>query len=52
LADASSRIEAWREDDNEVRPHSSLGDTPPSVFAVQIQGVAPALCSEDREEEH
>jgi len=25
---------------------------PPSEFAAQIQGVAPALCSQDREEEH
>ena len=26
-------IEAWRVDYNEVRPHSSLGDLPPSVFS-------------------
>ena len=33
LAEARRCIEAWRVDYNEVRPHSSLGDLPPSVFA-------------------
>ena len=33
LIDARSKIEAWREDYNEVRPHSSLGDVPPAEFA-------------------
>lgn len=35
LVDARSKIEAWREDYNEVRPHSSLGDVPPAEFARQ-----------------
>jgi putative transposase len=35
LIDARSKIEAWREDYNEVRPHSSLGDVPPAEFAHQ-----------------
>jgi putative transposase len=35
LIDARSKIEAWREDYNEVRPHSSLGDVPPAEFARQ-----------------
>ena len=52
LDDARKALQAWRWDYNEVRPHSSLGDMPPSAFAAQIQGVAPALCSQDREEEH
>jgi len=33
LEDAKGRIEAWRVDYNEVRPHSSLGDLPPAVFS-------------------
>jgi putative transposase len=33
LAEARETIEAWRQDYNEVRPHSSLGYQPPSVFA-------------------
>jgi len=47
LDDARKALQAWRWDYNEVRPHSSLGDMPPSAFAAQIQGVAPALCSQD-----
>lgn len=33
MNDARERIENWRRDYNEVRPHSSLGYQPPSVFA-------------------
>ncbi|MFQ5527953.1 MAG: transposase, partial [Thermoanaerobaculia bacterium] len=33
LEDARHRIEDWRLDYNHVRPHSSLGDVPPSEFA-------------------
>ena len=33
LEDARQRIEDWRLDYNHVRPHSSLGDLAPSVFA-------------------
>ncbi len=47
LDDARKALQDWRRDYNEVRPHSSLGDMPPSAFAAQIQGVAPALCSQD-----
>ena len=32
LADARQRIEAWRRDYNEVRPHSALGYRPPVEF--------------------
>jgi putative transposase len=35
LADARQTIEAWREDYNEQRPHSSLGYLPPRVFAAR-----------------
>ena len=33
LADARLKARAWREDFNDVRPHSSLGYLPPSEFA-------------------
>jgi len=33
LADAVTRIEAWRQDYNSHRPHSSLGDLTPEEFA-------------------
>jgi putative transposase len=34
LDDARREIEAWRTDYNDVRPHSSLGEVPPAVFAA------------------
>ena len=34
LDDARREIETWRVDYNDVRPHSSLGETPPTVFAA------------------
>ena len=34
IADAKRVIETWRIDYNEVRPHSSLGNRPPSEFAL------------------
>lgn len=40
LDDARRVIEAWRVDYNDVRPHSSLGETPPSVFAAAHRGTA------------
>lgn len=35
LDDARDKIEAWRRDYNEFRPHSSLGNKTPSEFAEQ-----------------
>jgi putative transposase len=40
LDDARRAIEAWRVDYNDVRPHSSLGETPPAVFAAAHGGTA------------
>lgn len=37
LADAREKIEAWRCDYNQVRPHSSLGHLTPSEFIIQGQ---------------
>ena len=36
MADARQRIEAWRIDDNQSRPHSSPGNLTPSQFAAQL----------------
>ena len=37
LADASKKIEAWRIDYNNHRPHSSLGQLTPREYADQFQ---------------
>ncbi|MFZ0432031.1 MAG: IS3 family transposase [Candidatus Acidiferrales bacterium] len=42
LQDARGKIEAWRRHYNESRPHSALGDVPPSEFASK-GGASPAL---------
>ncbi len=36
MADAQQRINEWRIDYNEDRPHSSLGNLTPSDFAAQL----------------
>ena len=46
LEDVRQTLQAWRWDYNEVRPHSSLGDMPPSAFAARIQGLQPNPCSQ------
>jgi putative transposase len=35
--DARRKLEAWRRDYNQNRPHSSLGDLTPVEFANQIR---------------
>lgn len=35
LADARRKIESWRNDYNHVRPHGTLGDRPPAVYATE-----------------
>ena len=37
LADAKEKIESWRVEYNEVRPHSSLVTTTPEAFANQVE---------------
>ena len=37
LAEAKRRIEAWRQQYNESRPHRSLGERTPSEFANQFE---------------
>lgn len=36
LEDAQEKIETWRQDYNHFRPHSSLADMPPVLFAKQF----------------
>ena len=36
LEDARGKIEAWREEYNSFRPHSSLGNLTPSEFAAKM----------------
>jgi putative transposase len=40
LADVREKLERWREDYNQVRPHSSLSDHPPAIFARQWAATA------------
>jgi putative transposase len=40
LADVREKLERWREDYNQVRPHSSLSDHPPAIFARQWTATA------------
>jgi transposase InsO family protein len=35
LADVRDKLERWRQDYNQVRPHSSLADHPPETFAAR-----------------
>ena len=36
LEDAQEKIESWKQDYNEKRPHSSLGNVPPEEFAALV----------------
>jgi len=36
LGDAKAKIEDWRRDYNEVRPHSSLGDMTPKEYSSTV----------------
>lgn len=47
LADARLKIETWRLDYNQVRPHSSLGGVPPAEYAERagLQPTAPQSTS-------
>jgi putative transposase len=48
LAETQTLIEAWRLDDNQRRPHSSLGHLTPNEFMAQrqaLQTVEDVVCS-------
>jgi putative transposase len=38
LEDSSAKMEVWRQDYNYLRPHSSLPDAAPALFASQFKG--------------
>ncbi len=40
LADVRDKLERWRQDYNQVRPHSALRDDAPAVFAAQRTATA------------
>ena len=42
LEDAKEKVEEWRRDYNENRPHSSLGNISPAQYAEQRRQVEPA----------
>ena len=50
LADARDKIEAWRQDYNHVRPHSSLDNLTPQEFARR--GIPPASATPRPPEYH
>jgi len=41
LEDAREKIESWRVDYNHFRPHSSLADSTPALFAETIRMTSP-----------
>lgn len=43
LADAKEKIESWRVEYNQVRPHSSLGNTTPEAFAERFKTENPKV---------
>ena len=43
LEDSRAKIEQWRRDYNEFRPHSSIGNKTPSEFALD-QGILNPAC--------
>jgi putative transposase len=40
LGDAEEKVEKWRWDYNNFRPHSSLGDVPPRTFIEEFRGAS------------
>ena len=43
LEDAREKVEGWRRDYNEHRPHSSLGNISPAEYVTQKRPVEPAV---------
>jgi putative transposase len=41
LADASEKVEAWRNDYNEVRPHGAIGNVPPAALMTAGGAISP-----------
>ena len=49
LADAQRKIEAWRQDYNEARPHSALAWSTPSEYARRARLRAEAAVASESE---
>lgn len=47
LAEARQIIAVWRDDYNQVRPHSSLGRIPPAAFAARCRGQVNTIGGEE-----
>jgi putative transposase len=41
LDDARKKLESWRRDYNEVRPHGAIGNKPPITLANHVSGTSP-----------
>ncbi len=48
ILDARTKLEQWRADFNQNRPHSSLEDRTPNAFAATVVGQPFALTSVDK----
>lgn len=46
LADAREKLECWRRDYNEVRPHGAIGNKPPAVLLHCIGATSPSMPKE------
>ena len=46
LADVRAEIEAWREEYNQMRPHSSLGNRAPAEYIAELLGIGAGLRSQ------
>ena len=51
LADARQKIEAWRQEYNEERPHSSLNYLAPSDFAARLRDARKQFCEAEAGQE-
>jgi len=46
LADAREKLECWRRDYNEVRPHGAIGNKPPAALLHCIGAISPSMPKE------
>jgi putative transposase len=48
LADAREKLEHWRRDYNEVRPHGAIGNKTPAVLRFNVGETSPPVSKSDR----
>ena len=46
LADAREKLEDWRRDYNEVRPHGAIGNKPPAALLDCVGATSPPMSKE------